>query len=58
MYAMTPETYTTFTATGAPNLAAAPSPSGVGHEKLHKAAVDDLGSIASKISKDRKGPRT
>lgn len=36
MYAMTPETYTKFTETGAPDLAAAISPSGVGHESFTK----------------------
>jgi hypothetical protein len=36
LYAMTPETYTKFTATGAPDLAAAPSPSGVGHQTFTK----------------------
>ena len=29
---MTPETYTKFTAAGLPDLAGAPSPSGVGHQ--------------------------
>ena len=32
LYAMTPETYTKFTAAGLPDLAGAPSPSGVGHQ--------------------------
>lgn len=32
IYAMTPETYTKFTAAGLPNLSAAPAPSGVGHQ--------------------------
>ncbi len=36
MYAMTPETYTQFTATGAPDLKAKISPSGVGHESFTK----------------------
>jgi hypothetical protein len=32
LYAMTPETYTVYTAQGLPNLGGAPSPSGVGHQ--------------------------
>jgi hypothetical protein len=36
MYAMTPETYTQFTATGAPDLTATISPSGVGHQSFSK----------------------
>jgi len=36
LYAMTPETYTKFTASGAPDLTAAPSPSGVGHQTFSK----------------------
>jgi len=32
LYAMTPETYTKYTAAGLPDFAAAPSPSGVGHQ--------------------------
>lgn len=36
LYAITPETYTKFTATGAPDLTAAPSPSGVGHQTFSK----------------------
>ena len=32
MYAMTPDLYTKFTAAGLPDLTAAPSPSGVGHQ--------------------------
>jgi hypothetical protein len=39
MYAMTPETYTKFTATGAPDLTAKISPSGVGHESFTKAQL-------------------
>lgn len=35
-YAMTPETYTKFTAAGLPDLAGAPSPSGVGHQTFTK----------------------
>jgi len=34
LYAMTPETYTVYTAQGLPNLAGAPSPSGVGHQNI------------------------
>jgi hypothetical protein len=34
LYAMTPETYTVYTAAGLPNLAGAPSPSGVGHQNF------------------------
>ena len=34
LYAMTPETYTKFTAAGLPDLAGAPSPSGVGHQSF------------------------
>jgi len=34
LYAMTPETYTVYTAQGLPNLAGAPSPSGVGHQNF------------------------
>ncbi|TSA21695.1 MAG: hypothetical protein D4R69_02890 [Actinomycetales bacterium] len=36
MYAMTPETYTKFTAAGLPDTTAAISPSGVGHESFTK----------------------
>lgn len=36
MYAMTPETYTQFTAAGVPDTKAAISPSGVGHESFTK----------------------
>jgi hypothetical protein len=36
LYAMTPETYTKFTAAGLPDLAGAPSPSGVGHQTFSK----------------------
>jgi hypothetical protein len=32
LYAMTPETYTVYTAQGLPNLSGPPSPSGVGHQ--------------------------
>jgi hypothetical protein len=34
IYAMTPETYTVYTAQGLPNLSGAPSPSGVGHQNF------------------------
>ena len=34
LYAMTPETYTVYTAQGLPNLSGAPSPSGVGHQNF------------------------
>ena len=34
LYAMTPETYTVYTAQGLPNLAGTPSPSGVGHQNF------------------------
>jgi hypothetical protein len=37
LYAMTPETYTKFTAAGLPDFTAAPSPSGVGHQTFSKA---------------------
>ena len=54
LYAMTPETYTKFTATGAPDLTAAPAVSGVGHQsfttKQMKAWVDML-AIAAKTGK-------
>jgi hypothetical protein len=55
LYAMTPETYTKFTATGLPDLtAAAASPSGVGHQnfttKQMKAWVDML-AVAAKSGK-------
>jgi len=39
MYALTPETYTQFTATGAPDLTAAMSPSGVGHQSFTKGQI-------------------
>ena len=39
MYAMTPETYTKFTSTGAPDFTAKISPSGVGHESFTKAQL-------------------
>ncbi len=55
LYAMTPETYTKFTATGLPDLtAAATAPSGVGHQtfttKQMKAWVDML-AVAAKSGK-------
>jgi hypothetical protein len=54
LYAMTPETYTKFTATGAPDLTAAPAESGVGHQtfttKQMKAWVDML-AVAAKSGK-------
>jgi hypothetical protein len=34
LYAMTPETYTKYTAAGLPDFAAAPAPSGVGHQNF------------------------
>ena len=34
LYAMTPETYTKYTAAGTPDFAAAPAPSGVGHQNF------------------------
>ena len=37
LYAMTPETYTKYTAAGAPDLTAAPAASGVGHQTFSKA---------------------
>lgn len=37
LYAMTPETYTKYTAAGLPDFTAAPSPSGVGHQTFSKA---------------------
>ncbi len=37
LYAMTPETYTQYTAAGAPDLTAAPAESGVGHQTFSKA---------------------
>jgi len=37
LYAMTPETYTKYTAGGAPDLTAAPASSGVGHQTFSKA---------------------
>jgi hypothetical protein len=37
LYAMTPETYTKFTAAGLPDLAGAPAESGVGHQTFSKA---------------------
>ena len=39
MYAMTPETYTKFDATGAPDFTAKISPSGVGHESFTKSQL-------------------
>ena len=54
LYAMTPETYTKFTATGAPDLTATPAASGVGHQafttKQMKAWVDML-AVAAKSGK-------
>ncbi len=34
LYAMTPETYTVYTAQGLPNLSGPPAPSGVGHQNF------------------------
>ncbi len=54
LYAMTPETYTKFTAAGLPDLTAAPAASGVGHQtfstKQMKAWVDML-AVAAKSGK-------
>ena len=54
LYAMTPETYTKFTAAGTPDLKAAPAVSGVGHQtfttKQMKAWVDML-AVAAKSGK-------
>jgi len=54
LYAITPETYTKFTETGAPDLTAAPAVSGVGHQdfttKQMKTWVDML-AIAAKTGK-------
>jgi hypothetical protein len=54
LYAMTPETYTKFLASGAPDLTAAPAASGVGHQsfttKQLKTWVDML-AIAAKTGK-------
>ena len=54
LYAMTPDTYTKFTAAGLPDLTGAPSPSGVGHQsfttKQMKAWVDML-AVAAKSGK-------
>ena len=36
LYAMTPETYTKYTAAGTPDFTAAPAPSGVGHQTFTK----------------------
>ena len=56
MYAMTPETYTTFTATGAPNLAAAPSPSGAGHENFTKQQLMTWVRVLASSAKTGKVP--
>jgi hypothetical protein len=54
LYAMTPETYTKYLPTGAPDLTAAPAVSGVGHQtfttKQMKAWVDML-AVAAKSGK-------
>jgi hypothetical protein len=54
LYAMSPETYTKFTAAGTPDLKAAPAVSGVGHQtfttKQMKAWVDML-AVAAKSGK-------
>ena len=54
LYAMTPETYTTFTAAGLPDLTGKPAASGVGHQsfttKQMKAWVDML-AVAAKSGK-------
>ena len=54
LYAMTPETYTKFTAAGLPDLKAAPAVSGVGHQtfstKQMKSWVDML-AVAAKSGK-------
>jgi hypothetical protein len=54
LYAMTPDTYTKFTATGLPDLKAAPAASGVGHQtftkKQMKAWVDML-AVAARSGK-------
>ena len=56
MYAMTPETYTTFTATGAPNLTATAAPSGVGHERFTKEQLLTWVHLLAKSAKSGKVP--
>ena len=54
LYAMTPETYTKFTATGTPDLTAAPAASGVGHQTFTKQQMKawvDMLAVAAKSGK-------
>lgn len=56
MYALTPEVYTTFTATGAPDLTAPVAVSGVGHESFTKAQLMTWIRVLASSAKTGKVP--
>lgn len=69
LWAMTPETYTVYTAQGMPNLSGAPSPSGVGHQTFtlkqmmawvkilaHAADTGKVGSTGYQLQYIKKAP--
>ena len=56
MYALTPDTYTKFTATGAPDLTAPPAISGVGHESFTKEQLMTWVRVLASSAKTGKVP--
>tara|TARA_B110000503_G_C7162500_1_gene420316 strand:- start:489 stop:2165 length:1677 start_codon:yes stop_codon:yes gene_type:complete len=56
IYALTPDTYTKFTATGAPDLTAAMAPSGVGHESFTKEQLMTWVRVLASSAKTGKVP--
>jgi hypothetical protein len=56
IYALTPEVYTTFTATGAPDLTAPVAVSGVGHESFTKAQLMTWVRVLASSAKTGKVP--
>jgi hypothetical protein len=58
LYAMTPETYTKFTAAGLPDLAGAPAASGVGHQTFSKAQTMAWVRMLAIAAKSGKVPTT
>ena len=58
LYAMTPETYTKFTAAGLPDLTGAPAASGVGHQTFSKAQTMAWVRMLAVAAKSGKVPTT
>jgi hypothetical protein len=56
MYALTPDTYTKFTATGAPDLTAPVAISGVGHESFTKEQLMTWVRVLASSAKTGKVP--